>query len=124
MSSNHRKSVLALSFAAAIVFTSAKAQEGNKSKPGPLIIEEQGSFAVGGSVATTPGTFDPVKQGAFNPAGTECQKTSACVLAWPPAIVYLPEIGIRGNTHFPMSDLNNLEVADQVSKFLSEKKLD
>jgi hypothetical protein len=33
-------------------------------------------------------------------------------------VVQLPEIGIWGNTHFPMSDLNNL----QISKFLSEKK--
>jgi len=39
-------------------------------------------------------------------------------------LVHLPEIGIRGNTHFTMSDLNNVQIADQVSRFLSEKKLD
>lgn len=39
-------------------------------------------------------------------------------------LVHLPEIGIRGNTHFPFSDLNNVDIADQVSKFLSEKTLD
>lgn len=39
-------------------------------------------------------------------------------------LVHLPEIGIQGNTHFPMSDLNNVEIADQVSQFLSEKNLD
>ena len=39
-------------------------------------------------------------------------------------IVHLPQIGIRGNTHFPMSDLNNVEVADLMSKFLKEKGLD
>jgi pimeloyl-ACP methyl ester carboxylesterase len=39
-------------------------------------------------------------------------------------LVHLPAIGIRGNTHFLFSDLNNVEIADQVSKFLSEKKLD
>jgi len=39
-------------------------------------------------------------------------------------VVHLPEIGIRGNTHFPFSDLNNLEIADQMSKFLTEKHLD
>ncbi len=39
-------------------------------------------------------------------------------------VVHLPEIGIKGNTHFPFSDLNNLEVADQLSKFLKDKKLD
>jgi hypothetical protein len=39
-------------------------------------------------------------------------------------LVHLPEIGIHGNTHFPFSDLNNLEIADQVSKFLTAKGLD
>ena len=39
-------------------------------------------------------------------------------------LVHLPEVGIRGNTHFLMSDLNNLEIADQLSKFLKEKGLD
>ena len=39
-------------------------------------------------------------------------------------VVHLPDIGIRGNTHFPFSDLNNVQIADQVSKFFSEKKLD
>lgn len=39
-------------------------------------------------------------------------------------IVHLPEIGIHGNTHFPFSDLNNVEVADLLSKFLEEKGLD
>lgn len=39
-------------------------------------------------------------------------------------LIHLPKIGIRGNTHFLMSDLNNVEIADQVSKFLAERKLD
>lgn len=39
-------------------------------------------------------------------------------------LVHLPEAGIRGNTHFPMSDLNNLQIADLVSKFLAQKHLD
>ena len=38
--------------------------------------------------------------------------------------VSLPERGIRGNTHFAFSDLNNLHVADQISAFLAEKRLD
>jgi pimeloyl-ACP methyl ester carboxylesterase len=38
-------------------------------------------------------------------------------------VIHLPEIGIKGNTHFPFSDLNNVQIADQVSKFLKEKKL-
>ena len=36
----------------------------------------------------------------------------------------IPEIGIKGNTHFPFSDLNNLEIADLMSKWLKEKGLD
>ena len=39
-------------------------------------------------------------------------------------LMHLPEIGIRGNTHFLMSDLNNVQIADQISQFLAEKKLD
>ncbi|WP_449415890.1 alpha/beta hydrolase [Ochrobactrum teleogrylli] len=39
-------------------------------------------------------------------------------------LAHLPDIGIRGNTHFLMWDLNNVEIADQISKFLKEKKLD
>jgi pimeloyl-ACP methyl ester carboxylesterase len=39
-------------------------------------------------------------------------------------LVHLPELGIRGNTHFPMSDLNNVQVADLLSRYLAEKKLD
>lgn len=39
-------------------------------------------------------------------------------------VVHLPKIGIKGNTHFPFSDLNNFEIADQLSKFLTEKNLD
>jgi hypothetical protein len=35
----------------------------------------------------------------------------------------LPEEGLYGNTHFPFSDLNNLEVADLLSEFLRAKKL-
>lgn len=39
-------------------------------------------------------------------------------------LLHLPEVGVFGNTHFPMSDLNNLEVADLLSRYLREKKLD
>lgn len=39
-------------------------------------------------------------------------------------VVHLPEIGIKGNTHFPFSDLNNIEIADLMSKWLKEKSLD
>ena len=57
--------------AAAIILTgiataSMGASPANADKPGSLVIEEQGSFAVGGTVLTTPGTFDPAKA---SPAG-------------------------------------------------------
>jgi len=39
-------------------------------------------------------------------------------------VVHLPEIGIKGNTHFPFSDLNNVEIADLMSEWLKVKKLD
>jgi hypothetical protein len=39
-------------------------------------------------------------------------------------LVHLPETGIRGNTHFAFSDLNNLQIADLVSAFLAQNHLD
>jgi hypothetical protein len=39
-------------------------------------------------------------------------------------VVHLPEVGLKGNTHFPFSDLNNIEVADLMARWLKEKKLD
>lgn len=39
-------------------------------------------------------------------------------------VVHLPEAGLHGNTHFPMSDLNNVEVADLMSEWLRKKQLD
>jgi hypothetical protein len=39
-------------------------------------------------------------------------------------ILHLPEVGLHGNTHFPFADVNNLEVADLLSRWLHEKKLD
>lgn len=39
-------------------------------------------------------------------------------------VVHLPQVGIRGNTHFPFSDLNNRDIADLLSDFLKRKGLD
>lgn len=39
-------------------------------------------------------------------------------------VVHLPELGIHGNTHFPFSDTNNVEIANLLSRFLAEKHLD
>lgn len=39
-------------------------------------------------------------------------------------VIHLPKVGLHGNTHFPMSDLNNVEVADHLSNWLHERNLD
>ena len=39
-------------------------------------------------------------------------------------VIHLPELGIKGNTHFMFSDLNNIEIADLLSKWLAQKGLD
>lgn len=38
-------------------------------------------------------------------------------------LIHLPEIGIKGNTHFPFSDLNNVEIAELLHNFLRTKGL-
>ena len=39
-------------------------------------------------------------------------------------ILELPKVGLKGNTHIPFTDLNNVQVADQLSAFLKKNKLD
>lgn len=39
-------------------------------------------------------------------------------------VVHLPEIGIKGNTHMLMSDLNNARIADHIAEWLKAKGLD
>ena len=39
-------------------------------------------------------------------------------------LLHLPDAGLTGNTHFPFSDLNNVEVADLLSRYLAEQGLD
>ena len=68
-----------------------------------------------------------------NPAQEQWRAALAMAKLWTDAInkhggdvtlVHLPAIGIKGNTHFPFSDLNNVEIASLMSKWLREKKLD
>jgi pimeloyl-ACP methyl ester carboxylesterase len=40
------------------------------------------------------------------------------------SVLNLPDVGLRGNSHFMFSDLNNREVAEQLFRFLREKALD
>ena len=38
-------------------------------------------------------------------------------------VVSLPDIGIKGNTHFMMADLNNEDVANAMEKWMKENGL-
>lgn len=38
--------------------------------------------------------------------------------------LFLPDLGIRGNGHFMYSDTNNVQIADLISDYLSDRKLD
>ncbi|WET67071.1 alpha/beta fold hydrolase [Sphingobacterium sp.] len=79
------------------------------------------------------GDFIPEKYDANNPGADGWRARLAMARKWRDVVnkyggdvtvVHLPEIGIKGNTHFPFSDLNNIEVADVMSKWLSAKGLD
>ena len=63
MRTKHRKSFDTLLLIAAGIVASACTTISRNDKPVPLIIQEQGSFAVGGTVITNPGTFDAIKRG-------------------------------------------------------------
>ncbi|MFZ7261228.1 hypothetical protein [Avibacterium avium] len=39
-------------------------------------------------------------------------------------VIELPKVGIKGNTHFLMSDTNNVEVAKAIANWLEVQKLD
>ena len=40
------------------------------------------------------------------------------------SVLHLPDVGQYGNSHFMFSDLNNVQVADELSKFLATNRLD
>jgi len=62
MRSAHRKMAMVLLLLSVAMLGSGCVMASGNSMPAPLIVQEQGSFAVGGTVISTPGTFDPVKQ--------------------------------------------------------------
>ena len=39
------------------------------------------------------------------------------------SVVYLPDVGIKGNSHFMFQELNNKEIADHIEKWLNEQGL-
>ncbi len=57
MSMKHRKFIIKLLLMPFSILASASAIAAVNGKPAPLIIQEQGSFSVGGTVITNPGTF-------------------------------------------------------------------
>jgi hypothetical protein len=68
---NHLILFRALPLVAATFAGSAVSLAAENAVPDPLVIQKQGSFAVGGTVVTAPGKFDPIKQGAFNPTSLD-----------------------------------------------------
>jgi hypothetical protein len=40
------------------------------------------------------------------------------------SVLHLPDAGLYGNSHFMFSDLNNVQVADQLALFLNTMGLD
>jgi len=69
MKTRFGKFIVAFTLTLASVNLSACAATQRSGRPAPLVIQEQGSFAVGGTVINEPGTFDPIQQGAYNPKG-------------------------------------------------------
>lgn len=73
------------------------------------------------------------EQPASNPGQDNWRVRLAMARLWRDAInrhggdatvVHLTDLGIRGNTHFAFSDLNNVDIANLMSKFLADKHLD
>ena len=109
--------MLALTLTFVGVSLSACAIADRSGKPAPLVIQEQGSFAVGGTVITNPGTFDPVKMTpegqtfhgdhayVFYQVPVNARKLASRALAWLRAV--LEDLGndtgwTRGlSKHFP-----------------------
>ena len=64
MMAKHRMLSDALPIVIAGIVGTASAMTAQTSTAEPLVIQEQGSFAVGGTVIQNAGTFDPHKPGA------------------------------------------------------------
>ena len=70
-----------------------------KEKLPPLMIQEQGSFAAGGKIVTTPGTFDP--RTPTNPAGQTLHGDHAYVFYQIPVNAHkLPLVFLHGAGQF------------------------
>src|SRR6185436_273685 len=63
----NQKLIFSLSSIVLSILFTACASSNKSISSHNLVIQQQGSFAIGGTVVTNPGTFDPIKHGAFNP---------------------------------------------------------
>jgi len=59
MRPKRQKLFIACLLVSAGIMASGRAMPAEGGKSEPLVIQEQGSFAAGGTVITNPGTFDP-----------------------------------------------------------------
>ena len=67
MGTKHRRTCAAVLLISAGIMASASPMAAGNGNAQALTIQEQGSFAVGGTVATEPGTFDPSAGAAAEP---------------------------------------------------------
>jgi len=66
-------------------------------------------------------------EGTFWTAGTELSRQFVEIMTahgGQAEVLMLPSVGLTGNTHIPFADLNNVQVADQLSLFLEKHGLD
>ena len=62
---------------------------------------------------------DPIAAGAPAPFGIDgCKKVAAANPELKLTVDWLPEAGIRGNSHMMMLDRNNKQVADRIMKWI------
>ena len=91
--------VLALATGLAMTWAGAALADG--STPGPLVIQEQGSFTVGGTVRTEPGAFNPA---APSPSGQTFRGDHAYVFYQKPVNAHaLPLVMWHGAAQFSKS---------------------
>lgn len=77
-----------------------------------------------GPASTLPGSPGLLLTGAFESRWRGCAATPSTGHGGDVSLVHPPDLGIRGNTHFMFSDLNNPQIADLLSSFLAQKHLD
>ena len=97
----HWQRIASILLASALTTVPLGATAADAGKPGSLVIQEQGSFAVGGTVRTEPGAFDPAKP---SPAGQTFRGDHAYVFYQRPADARpLPLVMWHGAAQFSKS---------------------